>query len=251
MGLIQKLATILRAKASKTLDKAEDPRESLDYSYERQLQLLSQVRRGLADVATSRKRIELQGQQLQVSAAKLEAQARQALEQNREDLAREALTRRAGIGAQLTDLQAQHTQLDAEEQKLTAATRRLEAKAEAFRSRKETIKASYTAAEAQTKIGEAVAGISEEMGDVGMAMRRAEDKVAQMQARASAIDELLVSGALDDLSLPGDHIAAELARISTAATVDSDLARLKGELSAGAAGAASPALEIAEGRPDS
>ncbi len=169
-------------------------RETLDYSYQRQLELLQKVRRGVADVATSRKRLELQAQQLQQSAAKLEAQARQAVGADREDLAREALRRRSGIAAELQGLQAQHAQLDAEEQKLTEASRRLEAKVEAFRTRKETIKATYSAAEAQTKIGEAFSGISEEMGDVGLAVQRAEDKTLQMQARAGAIDELMASG---------------------------------------------------------
>ena len=243
MGLMQRLSTVLKAKASKALDKAEDPRETLDYSYERQLELLTKVRRGVADVATSRKRLELQAVQLKASADKLQDQARQALEAGREDLAREALSRRAGIVAQLEGLDAQHAQLNAEEQKLITAQQRLQAKVEAFRTRKETIKATYTAAEAQAKIGEAVSGISEEMGDVGLAVQRAEDKTAQMQARAGAIDELLASGALEDATAtPGGDIQAELDRISATSGVDAELARLKGELSAG-----SPARAIEAG----
>src|ERR671938_379457 len=205
MGLMRRFSYIFKAKANKALDKYEDPRETLDFSYERQLELLQKMRRGVADVATSRKRIELQAQQLQATSTKLEGQARQALAQGREDLAREALTRRAAIGSQLTDLQGQHDQLKAEEAKLVDASQRLQAKVESFRTRKETIKATYTAAEAQTRIGEALSGISEEMGDVGVAMQRAEDKVAQMQARGSAVDELMASGALDDLSAPSDR----------------------------------------------
>ena len=235
MGLMQRLSMILKAKASKALDKAEDPRETLDYSYERQLELLTQVRRGVADVATSRKRLELQAVQLKSSADKLESQARQAVAANREDLAREALSRRAGIVAQLEGLDAQHQQLNAEEQKLVTAQQRLQAKVEAFRTRKETIKATYTAAEAQAKIGEAVSGISEEMGDVGLAVQRAEDKTAQLQARAGALDELLASGALEDVTAtPGGDIQAELDRVSATVGVDAELARMKAELNAGA-----------------
>src|SRR6185312_11601201 len=102
----------------------------------------------------------------------------------------------------------------------------------------ETIKATYTAAEAQTKIGEAMSGISEEMGDVGLAMQRAEDKTQQMQARAGAVDELLASGALDDATITGgkDDIQAELDR--TSANSELELAKLKGELPAGEAPAA-------------
>lgn len=235
MSLMRRLSAVFRAKANKALDKAEDPRETLDYSYERQLELLQQVRRGVADVATSRKRVELQMQQLAQSGAKLDAQARQALSQGREDLAREALARKAALGAEVQSLQAQHQQLQQEEAKLTDSSQRLQAKVEAFRTRKETVKATYTAAEAQAKIGEAVSGISEEMGDVGLAMNRAEDKVAQMQARAGAVDELMASGALDDASQPADDIQAELDKASSGGQVDLELARLKGELAAGQA----------------
>jgi phage shock protein A len=236
MGMGQRLALIFKSKANKVLDRAEDPRETLDYSYQKQLELLTKVRRGVADVATSRKRLEIQMQQLQASADKLQSQAQQAVGAGRDDLGREALTRRAGVNQQLADLQTQHAQLQAEEEKLTGASQRLQTKVDAFRTRKETIKATYTAAEAQTKIGEAMSGISEEMGDVGMAMQRAEDKTQQMQARAGAIDELIASGALDDASQPlggRDDIQAELDRAGASSDVELELAKLKGELPAG------------------
>ena len=233
MGLMQRLSNIFRAKASKALDKAEDPRETLDYSYERQLEMLQKVKRGVADVATSRKRVELQAQQLQQSQQKLDAQAKQALAAGREDLAREALTRKAAIGQQLSGLQQQHASLEQEEQKLVLASQRLQAKVDAFRTRKETIKATYTAAEAQTRIGEAVSGISEEMGDVGLAVERAENKTLEMQSRAGAIDELMASGALDDLSSSSDPIQAELDRVTADNSVETELARMKGELGGG------------------
>jgi phage shock protein A len=229
MSLMKRISLIFRSKANKALDKAEDPRETLDYSYTRQLDLLSKVRRGVADVATSRKRVELQVTQLQTSADKLQGQAEQSLQMNREDLAREALTRKSALNQQITDLQAQHDQLLGEEQKLTLAQQRLQAKVEAFRTRKETIKANYTAAEAQTRINEAMSGIGEEMSDVGLAIQRAEDKTQQMQARASAIDELISSGALDDASAinRGDDITRELESMSSQAEVESELNRLK------------------------
>ena len=231
MSVMKRVSMIFRAKANKALDKMEDPRETLDYSYQRQLELLTKVRRGVADVATSRKRIELQINQLELQSRKFEDQGRKALGGGREDLAREALTRRSGAQGQISDLRAQYVSLQAEEEKLTIASQRLQAKVDAFRSRKETIKATYTAAEAQTRIGEAVSGISEEMGDVGMAIQRAEDKTAQMQARAGAIDELLASGALEDFTGTGhDDIQAELDRMSSSSDVELEMQRLKGEI---------------------
>lgn len=229
MGLARRISAIFKAKASKAVEAAEDPRETLDYSYERQLEMLQRVRRGLADVATSRKRVELQAQQLQGSSAKLEDQARQAVAQDREDLAREALSRRAAIDAQLQDLETQHDHLRNEENKLSDAARRLQAKIEAFRVRKETVKATYTAAEAQTRINEAVTGISEEMSDVGLAMQRAQDRTETMRARAGALEEMISSGALEDLSQPSDSIQAELEK-GTVPSVELELAKMKKEL---------------------
>ena len=241
MGLWQRFTLIFKSKANKVLDRAEDPRETLDYSYEKQLELLAKVRRGVADVATSRKRLELQMNQLNAQADKLEQQAKAALAGGREDLAREALTRRSGLATQIADLQGQYEGLQAQEEKLVQASQRLQAKVEAFRTKKETIKATYSAAEAQTKINEAFSGISEELGDVGLAIQRAEDKTLQMQARGEAIDELLASGALDDATgTSKDNITLELERMASGSDVDNQLAALKAELGGTTA---APALE--------
>ena len=244
MSLMKRMSLIFRSKANKALDRAEDPRETLDYSYQRQVELLSKVRRGVADVATSRKRVELQVAQLEQQENKLTEQAKKALAMGREDLAREALTRKSALAGQVQELRAQQAQLQGEEEKLTMASQRLQAKVESFRTRKETIKATYTAAEAQTRINEAFSGISEEMGDVGLAIQRAEDKTAQMQARAGAIDELIASGALDDATAinQGDDIARELEAMSSHSDVESELAALK----AGISGTSAP--QAIEGR---
>ena len=239
MGFWQRFTMVFKSKANKMLDKAEDPRETLDYSYEKQLELLQKVRRGVADVATSRKRVELQMQGLQQQADKLDGQARAALQGGREDLAREALTRKSGLTSQLNDLQAQLSQLQEQEEKMVDASQRLQAKIDSFRTKKETIKATYSAAEAQAKIGEAFAGISDELGDVGLAVQRAEDKTAQMQARAGAIDELVASGALEDVSSSGkDNLTLELERMANQSQVDKELEAMRLELGPGGAGGA-------------
>lgn len=233
-GIFQRMSLIFRSKADQALDRAEDPRQTLDYSYQKQLELLQKVRRGVADVATSRKRIELQANQIQGEMDKLTLSAQRALEANREDLAREALTRKSALASQLTDLQTQHAQLQGEEEKLVRASTRLQAKVDAFRTKKETIKATYSAAEAQTRINEAFSGISEEMGDVGMAIQRAEDKTMQMQARAGAVDELLASGALDDpTGSYKDDITRELDAMASDGAVENELAAMKNQMAIG------------------
>ncbi|WP_022909672.1 PspA/IM30 family protein [Aestuariimicrobium kwangyangense] len=253
-GIFSRISTIFRAKADKALDRMEDPRETLDYSYQRQLELLQKVRRGVADVATSRKRVELQANQLNSEVEKLTLSAQRALEASREDLAREALTRKSGLQGQLADLQQQHATLQGEEEKLVRASTRLQAKVDAFRTRKETIKATYSAAEAQTRISEAFTGINEEMGDVGLAIQRAEDKTLQLQARASAVDELLASGALEDPSgTYKDDITRELDALASTSQVENELAAMKAQLSVGSAPAQShgqlTAGQSAQGQP--
>ena len=221
MGLISRMTTFVKVKLSRMLDRAEDPRETLDYAYERQLQLLQEVRRGIVEVTTSKRRLELQRAKLQESLDRLTEQARQALSVGREDLARLALERKAIAQQQVNDLDAQIRMLEQEQAKLEQAEMRLRAKVEAFRTRKEVIKAQYSAAEAQVRINEAVTGISEEMADVGLALERAEEKTQQLQARASAIDELLASGVLEDLTgTRQDAVERELARISVSESVE-------------------------------
>ena len=230
MSFWSRLRFIFRSKASKALDRAEDPRDTLDYSYQRQLELLQEMRRGIADVATARKRLELQAQQLQRSSGKLEGQARDALGAKREDLARQALTRRAAIRNELGELEAQHEQLKAQEDKLVEGSRRVEQHIQQFRTRKETMKAQYTASEAQTRVAEAASGLSDEMSELGLAMQRAEDKIAQAQARAGALDELMSTGALENLSISNDRIQAELDAMAADTEVETELARLKREV---------------------
>jgi len=233
MGLLSRTTTLIKVKVNKLLGAAEDPREMLDYSYEKQLQMLQDVRRGIVDVTTSKRRLELQKAKMQESSTKLGDQAKQAMSAGREDLARTALERRAMIDQQSTDLDTQIQGLDGEQAKLEQAESRLRTKIESFRTRKEVVKAQYSAAEAQVRIGEAVTGLSEEMADVGMAVDRAQEKTEAMQARAGAIDELISSGALDDVTQSGkDSIDRELSQISMKENVDAQLAALKKEVGA-------------------
>jgi phage shock protein A len=232
-GLMSRLSLIFKSKFSKVLDRAENPNETLDYSYEEQLRQLQNVKRGIADVTTAKKRLEMQYTAMQQQVEKLDGQARQALAAGHEDLAREALTRKAAVEAQLQTIMQQGQQLEAQQQKLIEGEKTLAAKIEAFRSQKEVIKAQYSAAEAQVRIGEAATGIGEQMADVGLAVQRAKDKTEQMQARASAIDELTTAGSLQDFTSSGDDIDRQLAEISQGSQVDDELAKMKAELGKG------------------
>ncbi|HEU4974639.1 MAG TPA: PspA/IM30 family protein [Baekduia sp.] len=234
-----RFSTVIKAKISKLLDRAEDPAETLDYSYQQQLQALQNVKKGIADVVTAKKRLQMQSQKLEQSVVKLDTQARQALSQGNEDLARVALERKNVAQTELQSLDQQVTELEAQQQKLTDSEQKLRAKIEAFRTKKEVIKAQYSAAEAQVRISEAATGVGEQMADVGLAMQRAVDKTEQMKARADAVSELEAAGTFEDLTALGsgqDDIDRQLHELSSGAAVDDELARMKAELGSGSDG---------------
>jgi phage shock protein A len=232
-GLSGRMSTVVKAKISKLLDRAEDPGETLEYSYQKQIELLQNVKKGIADVVTSKKRLQLQEEKLQQQVVKLDTQARQALAAGNEELARTALERKNVAQTELQSLDSQVSQLEQQQEQMTASEQKLRAKIEQFRSKKEVIKAQYSAAEAQVRISEAATGMGEEMADVGLAMQRALDKTENMKARADAVQELEASGTFEDLTALGsgdDDIDRQLKQLSSTSEVDSDLAKMKAEL---------------------
>ena len=228
MGMLSRMSTVVKAKMNRLIDNAEDPKETLDYAYEKQLEMLRDVKRGVVEMVTAKRRLELQAKKVRENVSKLDDQARKALGMGR-DLARVALERKQTSLAELDGLDQQIVDMEQEQEKLTAAEQRIQAKVHAFRNRKEVIKAQYSAAQAQVRIGSALSGLSEEMGDVSLAVERAEHKTESMKARAGAIDELAEAGVLND-SLGGggqDDIDRELSKLSASASVESELAALK------------------------
>jgi phage shock protein A len=225
-----RMRTIFRSKTTRALNRMEDPRETLDDSYEQQLKLLQRVRQAVAEVATAKKRIELQGQEMGARYQRLADQAQDAMDHGREDLARAALERRALLEGQVSRLREQHTSLDKQSTQLQDRERRLAEQVAAFRIEKETIKATYTASEAQVRANEAVAGIGSNTNDIGVSLDRAKDRVAQMQARAAATDDLLSSGVLRDVTAaPDADIERQLAALSAKSKVDRQIASMKGD----------------------
>ena len=125
-------------------------------------------------------------------------------------------------------------ELDNQQEKLEANEKELSTRIESFRSQKEVIKAQYSAAEASVRIGEAATGIGDKMADTGQAISRARDKTEEMQARASAMDELIASGTLEDFT-SGDQtqLDRELQQLTSKSKVDDELAKMKAEIGAG------------------
>jgi phage shock protein A len=237
MGFFSRLATFFRIRAESALNRAEDPGQVMDYSYGKQLEQLQNLKRSIADVVTNEKRLEMQQAQLQQQIDKLDGQAMQALQANREDLARMALQRKETLVIQINSFEQQIAQLREQETRLVTMERQISSRVEAFRTQKEMVKAQYGAAQAQVKINEAVTGISQEMSEMNLAMQRAQDKVLSMQARANAMDSLIEQGTLGDQGLIGpgsnDPLERELHQISAQQNVEAQLQAMKQQMQLG------------------
>jgi phage shock protein A len=229
MGLTNRLSTVIKQKVNQLLDRYEDPRQALDYSHVKQTEMLNKLRRDIAEVVTSKKRLEMQKAKLWDNIRTLDEQARRSIEVDREDLAKLALERKNANLLQVQGLEKQIAEMQNEQEKLEQTEKRLSAKVEEFKSKKEVIKAQYSAAEAQVRIKESVSGISEEMTDVGVSMNRAEDKTEKMKAKAQALDEMINSGVLTDYTSNKDDIEKELEKITVNGSVEEELAKLKAE----------------------
>jgi phage shock protein A len=234
MGLISRLATFLRIRTSAALDKAENPGQVMDYSYQKQLEQLQQLKRSIVEVVTQEKRLELQQTQLNDKVMTLDTQAQKALLANRDDLARLALQRKETLLPQLNGYERQIAQLRSQEEKLVSMEQNVSRRVEEFRTQKEMVKAQYNAAQAQVKINESLTGISQEMGEMSQAMQRAQDKILTMQARANAMETLIEQGTLDEQGLLGtgstDVVERELQQIATQQNVEAQLQAMKQQL---------------------
>jgi phage shock protein A len=229
LGLLNRISTVIKQKANDLVDKYEDPRQALDYSYVKQRELVNRLRRDMAEVVTSKKRLEMQKARLWDNIRTLDEQARRSLDSDREDLAKLALQRKNANLVQMQGLDRQIAEMQVEQDKLEQTEKRLSAKVEEFKSRKEVIKAQYSSAEAQVRIKENITGISEEMTDVGIAMNRVEEKAERMKSKAQALDEMISSGVLVDYTANKDEIESELEKVTVNKSVEEELAKLKAE----------------------
>ena len=231
MSFSSRLKAIFGAKINQTIDGMEDPRASLDYSLTRLQASLRQISDSLVEVSTARRSLEAQRGQAQNTIDKTEEQARQALRVGREDLAARALERKAAAQERLNGLNNSIASLDAQVESLKTSQANLRQKIELFQARKEELKALYDSSRAQLKVKESTSGVSQDMADAAHAIQRAEGRIQAMQARVDAIDDLVASGALEDVLAPeGDDIDRELASLTRAALVESELERLKAEV---------------------
>src|SRR6056297_3361905 len=230
MGILSRASYVIRSKLNSVLNRAEDPTETLDYSYEQMRDQLQQVKRGIADLTTQKKRLEMQKRRLEDNVEKHNQQARTAVQQDREDLARRALEKKKTKMNQIEDLEGQITDLQNQQDRLVEQKNELQRRIEEFRTKKETMKARHEAAKASSTVSEAMTATGEEFEDVGRAIERAEEQTEDMEARSAAMDELRETGAFDEVMTDKDQIDRELDQLSTDSGVEAELETLKSEV---------------------
>ena len=195
--MARRLRTLIKAKLSGLLDRAEDPGATLDYGYVRQMEQLTDLRNAILELVTAKKRLERQAEQRRADMARLDAGARRALELGNQELARRAIERKRSIAAELIELVGEVSDLEAQQAKMIASERANRDRLNRVRTQKEVVKATYSAAQAQLAAGESAAELSAQLADVGSATRRIQDQVDEISVRASALDELQRAGLLD------------------------------------------------------
>jgi phage shock protein A len=236
MTVFSRVVDILQAKTHKLLDSLEDPNESLDLSYEKMIAGLQETKVHLADVVAQQKLLERQIGAARQEAANAENDARLALQANREDLAKAALAHKHSALEKLASVEAAQAGLLPQVQRLIETEKKLQDRIEQFRLRKEVMKTSYTAAAAEVQVTQAMTGVGGSFDNVGETLRRAEDKVSGMRAKADAMQSLTESGVLVDKLDNRPKEERELDALRVGSAIDSDLERLKTELAAGEGG---------------
>lgn len=231
-GFLERLKVSIEAKLNKLLDRFEDPREQLDYAYDKLIQQLHNVEIALSRAIAARKKLEFELERINEKIEDLDDKARRALKAGREDLAKQALERKLVLSQQKSVLEKRISEMKTDEEKLMTVRDNLRTKIDLFKAKKEQLKAEYEASKAQVEVQGMITGLSEDFTSAARIIERSEEKVNEMKARAAALDELIATGGALDLLEPEekDAIERELGKIELQSQLEEELKKLKEEV---------------------
>ena len=227
MGLLARTTHIIRAKFNAILNRAENPTEDLDYAYTQMKDGISEVEEAIKTTRTQIVRLKRRQERLEDEVEHHNEQAREAMGQDREDLARRALTKKKTKMNVIEELDGQIEALHSQEESLDQKLSKYRTRVSEFRTEKETMKARYEAADSMTNVQEIISGLDTD--GAGAAIEDAESSIEEMEARAQAVDELQSDGAFNS-PLQDDDIESELHDLTTASEVEDELGTLKSEM---------------------
>jgi phage shock protein A len=177
-----RLVRYLGDRLNGELDAREDPMRALEAAYAKEVQTAREAQRGVAEVLTGQKRLELEAESLRLSAERHASAAAAGDERARERASFVTMQRERLLEA-IDDLRAQRVLLEATAEKIRQ-------RAELFRTEKLALSARYAAAKASARAGEHITGLSDEAAAAADAVERARDAARDVLARAAALAEL-------------------------------------------------------------
>jgi phage shock protein A len=214
MTLWSRLRRIFQQRANAALDRADDPIAAFELAYAAQIRAHEQAKRGIADVLTSEKRLEMEVRSLDANAARAFAAAGEAARLGDDAKARVHLEHEAFVLAQRDRLLNEVDDVRTQRKTLEATTEVLRRRLEAMRTERLALQARYATANATIRATEHVTGLSREMSDVARLIESAREASLGVQARAAALADIAgtATGALGS---------------SSSAAIESRLAALK------------------------
>jgi phage shock protein A len=213
------------------LTPAEDPRQGFPTHKNHQQNLLKQVTQALIENRAFSIQLQSRKAALENHLVALEHKARQALQDDREDLARLALQRRQAYIKEIETLNHQIQETQGEEERLQLVKQQLETQIETLQARQQVLNARYSAAQAQVRLTESLSSVAESFTDLGLSLEEAEQQAEYMHARAEAVNDLLEAGVLEIPSFTEvDKVTRELSSFDDSQAIENQLATLKQEI---------------------
>jgi len=233
MKIFNRMKTVFQAKMSKFLDEVEDPEELLDISLKEMKEHLQQVKKSLLELTTMKKSLEKDLEDTEDKAELAQQQAQTAMDMEKEDLARAALEKKAGLGDRITTLKSEIEKLENKISAIKSNKKTLAGQIKELEVKREELTVINKSADAQLAVKEIITGASSDITDLNEQIKRAEEKVRKKEAKVSAIDELVADGELSNDLNSQDDIEKSLYEIQRKAEIEEELAKLKSRKTGG------------------
>jgi len=228
MNLFDRFSRVAKGSLNDILKKVEDPEKIMNQAVEDMQGDLVKIRQSYAEVTASQRRFLKQKEQAEAVADDWYSRAQLALKAGKDDLAREALSRRQAQLDEVSNLQGQIDLQAASIDKLYEGMQMLESKILEAKSKKEQMVARARTAQSTQKVNDMLSGVT---GKSSMdAFKRMEEKVEALEASAEVSAEM---GSLGGNLLPGSagsDIEKEFRMLEGSSKVDDELKKMKGLL---------------------
>ena len=235
MGIFDRMGKVISSNVNALLDKAEDPKKSLDLILEEMKDQLRAAKKEMVDGVAAEKVLRKKVDELDTDVERWEKRAELALKAEDEKLAREALVQKKRVVAERDRAEALRAEQRAAVLNMKSEMERMEQKQQELESRKGTLAAQLK----QAKAGGGAEGLGAKAGTGGAfaEFRRMEDKIEGHVAEVAAHRE--IDDALRDGGLSRDELEAKFAALERGGTgrdaeerpggkeVDDELAALK------------------------